>query len=51
MRRDEFAQMAVNMMMQQEMAKALEDAACFTDIDSSQYKGAINTLAGDVFLP
>lgn len=44
-RRDEFAQMTVNMMMQQKTADALKDAAFFSDIDSSVYKGAINTLA------
>ena len=44
-RRDEFAQMVVNMMQQQEVAQSLEDAAYFTDIASSPYKGAINLLA------
>jgi len=44
-RRDEFAQMVVNMMMHQDVAKSLENAAFFTDIADSQYKGAINLLA------
>ena len=44
-RRDEFAQMVVNMMQQQDVAKSLENAAYFTDVADSQYKGAINLLA------
>lgn len=44
-RRDEFAQMVVNMMLQQDVAKSLEDAAYFTDVADSPYKGAINLLA------
>lgn len=44
-RRDEFAQMVVNMMLQQDVAKSLEGEAYFTDIADSQYKGAINLLA------
>lgn len=44
-RRDEFAQMVVNMMMQQDVAKSLENEAYFTDIGDSQYKGAVNLLA------
>ena len=43
-RRDEFAQMVVNMMLQQDVAKSLENDAYFTDIADSQYKGAINLL-------
>ena len=44
-RRDEFAQMVVNMIGQQDVAKALENAVYFTDIENSQYKGAVNLLA------
>lgn len=44
-RRDEFAQMVVNMMMQQDVAAALEESKYFTDIADSKYKGAINLLA------
>lgn len=44
-RRDEFAQMVVNMMMQQDVANALADAAYFIDVADSQYKGAVNLLA------
>jgi len=44
-RRDEFAQMVVNMMLQQDVAKTLENEAYFTDIADSKYKGAINLLA------
>ena len=44
-RRDEFAKMVVNMMQQQDVAKSLENAAYFTDVADSQYKGAINLLA------
>ena len=43
--RDEFAQMVVNMMQQQDVAKSLENATYFTDIANSKYKGAINLLA------
>lgn len=44
-RRDEFAQMVVNMMTQQDVAAALEESKYFTDIADSKYKGAINLLA------
>jgi len=44
-RRDEFAQIVVNLMQQQEVASALEDAGYFIDIADSQYKGAVNLLA------
>jgi len=44
-RRDEFAQMVVNMMLQQDVAMTLENEGYFTDIADSQYKGAINLLA------
>ena len=44
-RRDEFAQMVVNMIQQQDVALSLADEAFFTDIADSQYKGAINLLA------
>ncbi len=44
-RRDEFAQMVVNMMLQQDVAKSLENATYFNDISDSGYKGAINLLA------
>jgi len=44
-RRDEFAQMVVNMMLQQDVAKTLENEAYFTDIADSKHKGAINLLA------
>ena len=44
-RRDEFAQMVVNMMLQQDVAKSLESATYFKDIADSEYKGAINLLA------
>lgn len=44
-KRDEFAQMVANMMQQKDVAKSLENAAYFTDIADSQYKGAINMLA------
>ncbi len=43
-RRDEFAQMVVNMMLQQDVAKTLKNEAYFTDISDSKYKGAINLL-------
>lgn len=43
-RRDEFAQMVVNMMLQQDVAKSWEGETYFTDIADSQYKGAINLL-------
>ena len=43
--RDEFAQMVVNMMLQQDVAKTLENEEYFTDIADSKYKGAINLLA------
>ena len=43
-RRDEFAQMVVNMMLQQDVAKSLENDAYFNDIADSKYKGAINLL-------
>ncbi len=49
-RRDEFAQMVVNMMQQQDVAKSLENEAYFTDIADSQYKGAINLLAKMEFI-
>jgi len=44
-RRDEFAQMVVNMMLQQDVAKSLENEVYFTDVADSQYKGAVNLLA------
>ena len=44
-RRDEFAQMVVNMMLQQDVAKALENEVYFADVSDSQYKGAVNLLA------
>ncbi len=44
-RRDEFAQMVVNMIGQQDVAKALENDIYFSDISDSNYKGAINLLA------
>ena len=43
-RRDEFAQMVVNMMLQQDVAKSLENEAYFNDIADSKYKGAVNLL-------
>ncbi len=49
-RRDEFAQMVVNMMLQQDVAMTLENEAYFTDIADSQYKGAINLLAKMEFI-
>lgn len=44
-RRDEFAQMVVGMIMQQEVAKSLENEVYFNDVSDSQYKGAVNLLA------
>ncbi len=44
-RRDEFAQMVVNMIGQQDVANTLENEAYFTDIADSKYQGAINLLA------
>ena len=44
-RRDEFAQMVVNMMLQQDVAKSMDNASYFTDVADSKYKGAINLLA------
>ena len=49
-RRDEFAQMVVNMMLQQDVAKALENEVYFADVSDSQYKGAINLLAKMEFI-
>lgn len=43
--RDEFAQMVSGMIMQQGVAKTLENEMYFTDISESEYKGAINLLA------
>ena len=44
-RRDEFANMVAGMIMQQDVAKTLENEVLFTDISESKYKGAINLLA------
>lgn len=44
-RRDEFAQMVVGMIMQKDVAKTLENETYFTDISESEYKGAVNLLA------
>jgi len=44
-RRDEFAQMVVNMMGQADVAKTLENSVYFTDIADSPYRGAVNLLA------
>ena len=44
-RRDEFAQMVVNMMGQADVAKTLENSVYFTDIADSPYNGAVNLLA------
>ena len=44
-RRDEFAQMVVGMIMQKDVAKTLENGTYFTDISESEYKGAVNLLA------
>lgn len=44
-RRDEFAQMVVNMIGQQDVAKVLENEIYFSDVAASKYKGAINLLA------
>ena len=44
-RRDEFAQMVTGMIMQQDVAKSLENETYFTDVADSQYKGAVNLLA------
>lgn len=44
-RRDEFAQMVVNMTGQADAAKSLENSVYFTDISNSPYKGAVNLLA------
>ena len=44
-RRDEFAQMVVGMIMQKDVAKSMENEVYFTDISDSEYKGAVNLLA------
>lgn len=44
-RRDEFARMVVGMIMQQDVAKSLENEMYFSDISDSKYKGAVNLLA------
>lgn len=43
-RRDEFAQMVVCMIMQQDVAKTMENEEYFADVFESQYKGAVNLL-------
>ena len=42
--RGEFAQLVVNMMNREEVAKTMETASYFTDVADSPYKGAINML-------
>ncbi len=42
--RDEFAQLLVNMMNQEDVALSLENVNHFSDISDSPYKGAINLL-------
>ena len=42
--RGEFAQLVVNMMNREEVAKTMETANYFTDVADSPYKGAINML-------